>query len=88
MNRPEAFKLRGNTGNTGYGFEQLLDDNNNQVLYQPNGAGIPGKINNGEYNPEYDGPNTYQFAAPGNLGSLVQPSNNYVGKLLYKMQAQ
>lgn len=26
MQRPEAFKFRGNTGNTGYGFEQVGDD--------------------------------------------------------------
>ena len=51
MNRPEAFKLRGNTGNTGYGFEQLLDEQNNQILVQPNGAGIKGALNGGQYNP-------------------------------------
>ena len=26
MQRPEAFKFRGNTGNTGYGFEQVQED--------------------------------------------------------------
>lgn len=26
MQRPEAFKFRGNTGNTGYGYDQVHDD--------------------------------------------------------------
>lgn len=26
MQRPEAFKFRGNTGNTGYGYDQIHDD--------------------------------------------------------------
>ena len=30
MQRPEAFKFRGNTGNTGYGFE-LVEDPEPQV---------------------------------------------------------
>jgi hypothetical protein len=59
MNRPEAVKLRGNTGNTGYGFEQLIDDKNFTVLNQPNGLGVRTNINNGQYDPVYDGPNTY-----------------------------
>ena len=30
MARPEAFKHRGNTGNTGYGFDQAEDDSEDE----------------------------------------------------------
>jgi hypothetical protein len=68
MNAPGAFKHRNNTQNTGYGFEQVLDDNNHKFLQQKNGDGVPRPINDGKYDPTQDGVNTYQYVAPGNMG--------------------
>ena len=45
MNAPGAFKHRNNTGNTGYGFEQVLDDENHKFLVQKNGDGVQRPIN-------------------------------------------
>ena len=72
MMKPEAFKNRGNTNNTGYGFEQVLDPVNNQYLHQPDGNGIRGDVNNGSYDPAMDHNNIYQYAVPGNMGALKQ----------------
>lgn len=48
MNNMAAFKHRNNTGNTGYGFEQvLLDDDNHKFLYQKNGNAVKRPINQG-----------------------------------------
>jgi|DEB0MinimDraft_12_1074336.scaffolds.fasta_scaffold13626_1 hypothetical protein len=70
MMKPEAFMLRANTQNTNIGFEQVLDAENDKLVYQNNGAGIKGNLNNGEYNPAMDDVNVYQYAVPGNLGAL------------------
>ena len=88
MQSADAFKFRSNTGNTGYGFEQVLDHDNDGLLNQPNGMGVKGALNNGMYDPNQDGPNTYQFAAAGNLGSLVarKSANVFGGHLKYNMQ--
>lgn len=68
MNNPAAFKHRNNTQNTGYGFEQVLDEQNHRFLYQKNGQAVNRPINNGLYEPEQDHVNAYQYVAPGNLG--------------------
>lgn len=47
MQSADAFKFRSNTGNTGYGFEQVLDHDNDGLLNQPNGMGVKGALNNG-----------------------------------------
>lgn len=70
MMKPEAFKLRSNTGNTNYGFEQMLTDENQRFVKQD--------VNN------WDDPNQYQFAVPGNLGALKQ-ANKFGGGFKYLM---
>ena len=70
MMNPIAYNFRANTGNTVFGFNQVIDDQNHGLLHQPNGVGVPTAINNGAYDPSQNGPNTYQYAAPGNLGAL------------------
>ena len=84
MQRPEGIRHRQNTGNTGYGFVQLIDDDNDFILQQPNGMGVRKNINGGVYDPTLDGPNEYQFVAPGNVGALRQPANMHKGALKYK----
>jgi len=84
MMRPQAYKLRGNTNNCGYGFEQVLEQDNEKFLYQPDGVGIKGAVNEGQYDPNKDGPNVYQYAVPGNLGALKQP-NKWGGLMKYNM---
>jgi len=49
MMRPEAFKLRANTNNTNFGFEQVLE--NDRLVHQPNGLGINRDVNDGQYDP-------------------------------------
>lgn len=84
MNQPGAFKHRNNTQNTGYGFEQVLDDNNHKFLHQKNGEGVYNRpVNHGQYDPSKDGVNTYQYVAPGNLGKQAQ---NYQGLMKFTMQ--
>jgi hypothetical protein len=51
MMKPEAFKLRANTNNTTFGFEQVLLPDNDNFVHQRDGKGIRGNINNGEYDP-------------------------------------
>ena len=70
--KPQAFKLRGNTGNTGYGFEQVLDGANDHHLNQPNQKLVQDQN-------QYD---QYQFAVPGNMGSL---KNKPSGPIKYNL---
>jgi hypothetical protein len=50
--------------------------------------GVKGALNSGQYDPNQDGPNTYQFAVPGNLGSLAarKNANMFGNQLKYNMQ--
>ena len=74
--QPGAFKHRNNTNNTIFGFEQVLDDDDNhRFVNQPDGAGVNRPINEGQYDPQKDNVNIYQYATPGNLGNLVYGKN-------------
>ena len=70
MMRPEAFKHRGNTGNTGYGFEQVHEAPADP--YDAAGAQLRQYRSQQEHLDDDEEPNAYQFIAPGNKGSLVE----------------
>ncbi len=68
MMRPEAFRFRANTGNTNFGFEQVLDDREAQQPLQPI---TPSKQ---AYAPQSSTPEgDYKFRVAGNRGALRQP---------------
>jgi len=70
MMRPEAFKHRGNTGNTGYGFEQVQEAPADP--YDAAGAQLGQYRSQQDHLDDDEEPNAYQFIAPGNKGSLVE----------------
>ena len=70
MMRPEAFKHRGNTGNTGYGFEQVQEAPADP--YDAAGAQLRQYRSQQDHLDDDEEPNAYQFIAPGNKGSLVE----------------
>lgn len=83
MMRPEAFRYRGNTGNAGYGFDQVQDQDSSDDDNAPQQPLQNGVQQLKKYNRhlEDQNPNAYHFLAPGNKGSLkdniLHPQNAY-----------
>ena len=76
MVKPEAFKYRGNTGNTGYGFDQVQDSSEDDDSSKSD-----------DKDPE---PNGYRFKAAANRGSLADrkpgaPTNAPHGRSRFMM---
>ena len=85
MQKVDGLRVRQNTFNTHYGYDQMLEEDNDFVLDQPNGMGVTRNVNGGIYDPSLDGPNEYQFAVAGNVGALKQPVNMHKkGTLTYQ----
>ena len=67
MANPHVLNHRGNTGNTGYGFVQVLGQaNSDQMLNQRNDSQNNG-VSLGFHNHDPNEPNMYHFKAEGNL---------------------
>ena len=74
MMEPDAFRFRGNTNNTSYGFDQVVDKQEDEFSYV-----------NHQYGNIINQPNNYKFKAAGNRGSLKHPPTNEDGRYGFKV---
>ena len=67
MAKPNALNYRGNTGNTGYGFVQVLGQAGNELLINNRNEQPNQEVQLGFHNHNPNEPNMYHFKVEGNL---------------------